>query len=655
MRKTILSVAALLLLAGNVKATSIGYSKDSFSQANSFRIGSTTTQGQAIRLSKAKLQMLKGKTIDFAEFVVASKQTVGNKIHAFITTSLGGTPIAEGDVEISRSLKKMKFNLPTPYTITGEEENLYIGYTAEIETTYKMLMADRSYDINGYNFAYKDGEWVDTYGLGYGSACISVNVDGDFDYTDAIVGKTYFDGYFLAGNNYDFAARFINAGTTTINSFDAIINVDGKESTQHFSDVTIKPKDGYSFKLSGVNSDTDGSKNVSVKIVNVNGADAESDVTDNEIRGNVYFYPKNMERSILVEGFTGQDCSNCPQGHRDINSAIELAEKSGLSIVEVSHHAGFYPDVFTMQEDASYLFYYNNPNSTYAPAVMANRNVDTSISTITPVSQVSVATAAQLIGHAAQDNPYVSLNLETSYNKETRELKYKLGVKPHTTLPSDKILYNIFLVQDGIAGYQASGGANYIHNAVFRGALTGNAWGRELSELTPGTAFTTKEASYTLPENIHSSFYTDDMLQTVDGEQVYVYSSATNNKTFKPSELNIAAVPENMYLVAYVAEYDTEDKTKNVVFNCVQAKLGESYKQAAFDSTSGIETAEGSKSDADIYVNNGKVNVSGKCDKLYVYTLAGRQLDANSTLAKGIYVVKAVSGGKQTTKKILVR
>ena len=110
MRKTILSVAALLLLAGNVKATSIGYSKDSFSQANSFRIGSTTTQGQAIRLSKAKLQMLKGKTIDFAEFVVASKWTVGNKIHAFITTSLGGTPIAEGDVAISASLKKMKFN-----------------------------------------------------------------------------------------------------------------------------------------------------------------------------------------------------------------------------------------------------------------------------------------------------------------------------------------------------------------------------------------------------------------------------------------------------------------------------------------------------------------------------------------------------------------
>lgn len=661
MKRIVLSVATLLLLAGNVKATSIGYSKEAIVRTNTFRMGSTTTQGQAIRLSKAKLQMLKGKTIDFAEFVVASKQTTGNKIHAFVTTSLGGTPIAEGDVTISKPLEKIKFTLPSPYTITGEEENLYIGYTAEIPTTYKILMGDGSYDINGYNFAYQDGKWVDTYGLGHGSAYISVNVDGAPDYTDAIIGKTYFDSYFIAGNDYDFSARFINAGTTTINSFDAIININGKETEQHFDNADIKPKDGYSFKLSGVNSDTEGSKDVSVKIVNVNGADAEYDTSDNEIIGNMFFYPSNMERTILVEGFTGQDCSNCPQGHRDINSAIELAEKAGISIVELSHHSGFYPDMYTMQEDASYLFYYNNPSSVYAPAVMANRSADPSISSITPVAHVSIANAAQLISHASKESPYVSLNLETSYNKETRELKYKLGIKPHTTLPTDKVLYNIFLVQDGITGYQSNGGSNYVHNGVFRGALTGNAWGVQLNELTPGTAFTTKETSYTLPESIHSSFYTDDMLTTVKDKdedkekEMYVYSEAGQVVSYEPSQVNIAAVPENMYLVAFVAEYDTDDNTKNVVFNCVKAKLGESYKQAAFDDTAGIEAIGSTKADADIYVENGKVGVSGKCDKLYVYNLAGRQLNADTALEKGVYVVKAVCGGKQTTKKILVR
>ena len=653
-----LSVASLLLLAGSANATSIGYSKDKIVRTYIFRMGSTKTQGQAIRLSKAKLQALKGKTIDFAEFVVASRNTTGNKLHAFITTSLGGTPIAEGDVDITKSLERMKFTLPIPYTITGEEENLYIGYTAEIPVSYKLLMGDGSYDINGCNFAYQDGEWVDTYGTGRGSAYITVNVDGASDYADAIMSQTNFGGYYLAGSEYDFSTRFINAGTTTINSFDAVINIDGKETTQHFSDVNIKAKGSYSFKLPGINSDTEGSKDVSVKIANVNGDGAdgvEYDTSDNHTEGTVFFYPSNMERSILADAFTGQDCKGCPDGHRVLESAISMAKDAGINVVEVNHHAGYYPDVFTMMEDAAYLFYYNNPARTFAPAMMANRNVDPAVSTLTPVTDMDLAKVAKLISHAAEEKPYVSLNLETSYDKDTRELKYKLGIKPHAMLPTDKTIYNIFLVQDGIKAYQASGGSDYTHSMVFRGALTGNAWGKQLDNLKPCEVYTTKEATYTLPECIHSSFYTDDMLQTIDGEQVYVYNGKGANIQYTPSELNIATDPDNMYLVAYVGEYDTDDKTKNAVFNCVEAKLGESYKQAAFDNAAGIENVGDTVKRAGIHVKDGKIGVDGKCDRLYVYNIAGRQVEPDGNLASGIYVVKAVCGGTQTTKKIIVR
>ncbi|MCI7483882.1 MAG: hypothetical protein PUF47_04835 [Prevotella stercorea] len=55
MRKTLLSIASLLLVAGNINATNIGYSKDEISRNNVFRLGSTEKQGQAMRLSHAKL------------------------------------------------------------------------------------------------------------------------------------------------------------------------------------------------------------------------------------------------------------------------------------------------------------------------------------------------------------------------------------------------------------------------------------------------------------------------------------------------------------------------------------------------------------------------------------------------------------------------
>lgn len=642
MKKSICIVASLLLLPMAVNATSIGYSKDKIVRTNVFRLGSTTKQGQMIRFSKAKLQALKGKSIDFAEFVVGSKNTVGNSLDVFLSTSPDGEPMAKGTVKVDRAFSKCKWTLDTPYVITGDEENLYVGYTAEIPTTYKLLISDGSYDIKGYNFAYQDGEWVDTYGMNRGSAHISVNVDGASDYTDAIVARSNFDGYYKAGNKYEMVARFINAGTTVVNSFDAVVNVGGTTTTQHFADQNINPKDCFSFKLQNVDSSNEGSQNINVEIANVNGGNNDVDPSDNSVSASLFFYPKEMERSLLVEGFTGQDCTQCPAGHVTISSVLDAyANAGGEKVVEVSHHAGFYPDMFTMTEDDSYRFYYSAVQ-TFAPAVMVNRSTDTSVN-MAPVISVGSADLAQLITHAEASKPYVSLNLETSLNKETRNLDVKLQIKPHTEMPSDKMLFNVFLVQDNISAYQANGGTNYNHNRVFRGTLTDNAWGIILDDLTPGKV-TTWEKTITVPEKIRSSYWTEDLL---DG-QMY-------GGKYVESQLNWDAVLDNMTLVAFVAEYDTQDNTKNIVYNCCEVKLGDSYKQGGFGNEESAINTVTNNHDADIRVKNGRISVGGNCSRLCVYNIAGRQMNTDTELDKGVYIVKAVVDGKQTTKKILVK
>lgn len=637
MRKFILSVASVLLAAaGNANATNIGYSKEKITR-NTFRMGTATTQGQAIRLSKAKLQALKGKTIDFAQFAVGSKNTDDGTIKVFLSTSPDATPIAQGTIKIGKALQWVKWTLDTPYTITGDEENLYIGYTAEIADTYKMLLADGMYDISGYNFALQDGEWVDTYGSNKGSAYISVDVKENVSYADAIIGRTNFDGYFKAGNSYNFAARFINAGTVDISSFDAIVKIDDTKTTKHFSGIDIKPRENYSINLEGIDASKEGNQDISVEIANVNG-DKDVDVSDNTINGSVYFYPHNMERSILVEGFTGQECSNCPSGHIAIGNAIAASDQS---IVEVSHHAGYFPDMFTMLDDDAYRFYFSNPSSPYAPAVMANRTADNAIS-MSPVVNADTKYAAEIINHAAESKPYVSLNLQTELDKTSRLLKVKLQMKPHTSLPTDNVLFNVFLVQDSIYGYQSNGGSNYCHNRVFRGTLTGNSWGQTISDMQPGN-ISTWEKEITIPESIHSSYWTDDLL--VNG----MYSGK-----YSEEQTNIKAVLDNMSVVAYVAEYDTSDNTKNVVYNCCEAKLGESYKQSGFDTETGIEDVDSSRN-ADIHVVNGKINASGDNTRICVYTIDGQMVDADSKLGSGVYVVRVYEKGKVSTKKVLVK
>lgn len=641
MKKFVLGIAMAAFLAGNADAATISYSKETINRVNTFRLGSTKMQGQVIRLSKAKLQALKGKTIDFAEFVVGSRNTTDKKLRAFITTSLDAAPIAEDSVAISKAFARCKWTLSKPYTITGEEENLYIGYTAEIGTSYKMLMSDGSYDIKGYNFAYQNGEWVDTYGLNRGSAQIFVNVADAPAYTDVIMGRSSFDGYFKVGDNCEFSARFINAGTAAINSFDAVVTVGGNTSTQHVEGVNIKPKDAYSFKLSGVNSDEEGEQNINVEIAHVNGSE-DIDLSDNTVSGAPFFYPRDMERSILVEGFTGQDCSNCPSGHLVLNNALASSDES---LIEVSHHAGFYPDMFTMQEDDAYRFYYNNPVSTYAPAVMVNRNMDSSVG-IAPVIEVDHNNILQLISHAAQSKPYVSLNLETQLDENTRELKVKFGIKPHTNLPEGDVLYNVFLVQDSIYRSQTNGGSNYLHNRVFRGAVTGNSWGILVDDLTPGKVYSW-EKTVTIPDSIHSSYWTDDMIDK-DGK---MYSGK-----YLLGQTNIEAILKNMTVVAYVAQYNKDDNTKNIIYNCCEARLGQSYTQKGFGKTpsAAIRSME-EKPAVGIRVVDGRINVEGDYDKVSVFNLAGRQTDASAQLAKGAYIIRVVSGDKQTTKKIIVR
>lgn len=651
MKKTIMGVAALLLLAGSANAATVGYAKDRINRTNTFKVGTSTSQGQAICLSHAKLQTLKGHTIDFVEYAVGSDKTTDGSIHAFITTSLGGTPLAEGTVEVSKKYAKLKWTLDKPYTITGDEDCLYIGYTAEVPNIYKLLMGDGSYDIKGCNFALSDGEWQDTYGKGFGSALIYINVDGTPEYTDAIFAKSNLDGYLKAGEAHDFTARFVNAGTTAITSFDAVVSVDGKESTQHYQGLDIKPNDGYSFTVNGASSDTEGTKEVSIRIANVNGGDNDIDPSDNSYAASLFFYPSNMERSLLVEGFTSQTCTACPDGHVSITNAIA---SSGKDVVEVSHHSGYYPDRFTMAEDDAYEFFYGNPTSTYAPAVMVNRTPDVSLSSF-PVIETDYNAILRLIDNAENKKPYVSLDLHTEYDAASRQLKVALGVKPHTDMPEGDVRVNVFLVQDSLSGSQLGAGGQYRHNRVFRGTVTDGAWGETLAgQLTPGEV-TTWEKTMTLPERIHSSHWTDDLRETkIDektGKETYWYGKGT----YSEDNVNVAPVPENMTVVAFVAQYDADSNTKNAVYNCTEARLGSSHTQAGYGPSTGVECIGQNTQATGIYVSGGRVIVDGACDSIAVYNLAGARVDAGSVLDKGVYVVKVVAGGNVTTKKVLVK
>ena len=636
MKHIILGLSLMALSTFGMKASTIGYTNGTISRTSVFRMGSTTKQGQAIRFSREKLQTLKGKSISAVNIAVGSRNTTGNNAHIFVATSLEGTPIAEGDLSLSKALQWLTYTLDTPYVITGEETEMYVGYTAEIATSYNMLSADFDADIPNCNFAYKDGEWTDTYGIGAGCANITAEIADAPSFCDIIMAHNNLDGYYTAGKDYTLSAKVKNFGTKAITTFNTDINIDGKTVALKVENVNIQPGASYAITLPELSTATSGNTPISISVNNVNNADDDTDMSDNTYTENIFFYPADMERNMLIEGFTGQTCNNCPTGHSIMNNAI--SKYAEIPAVVVEHHSGYYPDMFSMAEDMDYLFFYDGyGTSTYAPAIMVNRTTNPLIGAAAPVLEcTSVANAQNLITYANSNKPYVSMKMESSFDEATREVTLTLAIKPHTDLPGAQNVFNVFLTQDSIFAIQNNGGANYCHRHVFRGTVTGNAWGIA-TDFTPGKEVVWTK-TFVLPEAIRSSYWSDASLEANGSD---------------PSQVTWATELDKMHLVAFVAGFDPPNNSANNVYNCIETKIGESYTQSGF--TTGISNSVSRDDVPAIYVEDGMIRVNGQCDRVSAYDLSGRMVDGTSRLKKGMYIISAVANGKKYTKKVLVR
>lgn len=630
---------ATLPVAGVHAGTPIGYSNGDCSRSNVFRAGSTEKQGGAIRLTQEKLKELKGCTISGIDAAFGSRNTTNKTATVFIATSPDATPLREKTEEISRPAQWQTFSLDEPYVITGEEGELYIGYTVEATTSTYALSCDYTADTKGCSYAYVDGTWTDMYGMQAGNINVRAVVEDVPEITDVMVKTLNIDGYYKAGTAYTFSTQLYNFGTTTINNFDVTLKVGNAEpQTVSYTDVSIGSGDVFDITLPEYSATEDGDLTISIEAVNLNGGN-DDETSDNTVTSTTFFYPEDMERNLLLEGFTGQACAQCPGGHRYINNFLESTE---YPIVEIMHHSGYNPDIFTMDEDYDYTFFYGSA-STYAPAFMMNRTTFQQLGKAVPVISANSSTVSSDLTYSARyawnSQPYVSLKLETTYDETTREVSVKATAVGHTDLPQGQSIINVVLIQDGIEAYQASGGDNYEHANVFRGTLTGNAWGKILPDDFKRGSVAEWEDKFTLPEAIFSSFYENEGYLEQLG--------------YTAEQVTITTVPEDMYVVAYVGGYDASNVNGHNIYNCVKVKLGESHEQKGVTAIAPVALAKGNE--AKVRVNGRTISVEGEYDSCHIYNVSGQEVPAGNVPGAGLYVVRVENGGQTTVKKVLVK
>lgn len=183
-----------------------------------------------------------------------------------------------------------------------------------------------------------------------------------------------------------------------------------------------------------------------------------------------------IKRNVLVEEFTGQQCTNCPNAHRQI---VELEQQYGEQLISVAIHAGVFgiaegsnANIIGLMQPEGNVYASHWGVTEYPSAVVDRRS-----------GALKTDSWATEIREALERKSDINLDVEAEI--VGNEVKCLVRIEPN-------VAYNgklqIWLTENDITALQIDNGTvknNYIHNHVFRACIKKNStqdeWGEPIS------------------------------------------------------------------------------------------------------------------------------------------------------------------------------
>lgn len=211
--------------------------------------------------------------------------------------------------------------------------------------------------------------------------------------------------------------------------------------------------------------------------------------------------PEGIEKKVLVEEFTGVNCSACPAASVELEKLIDIY---GDNLVTISIHSGYFsiPDsqsVFDFRtQDGDNLFTYLDSPLAFPTAVL-NRTIfedKTDLFTFTNEWAGYIASQFEL-------KPICNFELSQNYNSVSRDLTFDIdGVFEEAS--TEAVYISAVITESGILDGQNTptpvGWVNdYVHKHVFRGAITHFSGDLLEDSFEAGDNFS-KSFSFTIPQ-----------------------------------------------------------------------------------------------------------------------------------------------------------
>ena len=587
MKKTILSLLALLAIseAGNaqVSGMNIGYCQGNTgtfpSTEDSYFSGISTKKKTwtscAILLKEDRIKSLAGNQIREIKAALSSKLNV-DSLAVWVSESLDG-PVLSTDTITSMEKGWNTVKLTKAVDINAGMKKLYLGYSYHQKSTCKAMSCTES-GVTGYSCFTRSGkdDWKD-----YGetlTACVEAMVYGDNlpKYDLSLESLTVPKNYTVDKGKMQLSMTVRNNATVTISSFDAICSFDGTEEkyTAHCTEpIVYNESKLYTFTIEPKCIQTMDPEERTISVTLANLAEGQEETPDDNIKsGSFSVTLHSFERNVLLEEFTTEKCTNCPRVAGYVHKAMEDPDFKGrLNTME--NHAGYYTDFLSTNFHDAWRWFYDKES---APAVMYDRY--TYNDAASPVMGVSSSQELfAYIRNRMSQETFVSLKVTAALDKENQKINVKVtGARSKKDFTRNPARITVVLTETNIkAQAQAGSSGDYYHYNV--GRRVNSIWG--------------------------------DVLEWNGDDYTYECSIPYTQ------DYNM----DNVGILAFVHDYDPDDKTKCEVANSA------AITSAEFDGyVSGITSV---KSDA-----NGREKI---------FDLAGR---TQQNIKRGVNII--VKDGK---------
>lgn len=557
---------------------------------------SSMSEASAVaRFSKEFLQDYKGKEI---KAVAIGLRYAGDNITLYIKK---GDEIETAETIQTKELSYLGAGwnyvvLDTPIAINGEE-------TINIEYSLKTDETVFGQDINnkaaeGCSYICLGGKYYDMVSFQAGNITIGGLVGGDVNDLSRCVSLNEITGIPELAPKFsemDIDMTLSNNSFKDVSSMTVYYSINGEAKNEEISfDEAIAPYSVFSHNMTIDVPEED--FDMELCITKVNG---DTNLANDTLKRSVMVYePDNTgNRVILLEKFTGQDCSICPSGEKSIQQAILGQEDR---VARIDHHYGYYNDLFTIDESIRTGEFFGVRG---APSCMIDR---TKVEGQNDVVFHPGNLKGTDIFKELQKPADVSISISTTYDKNTRKLNVIVKGESEKDLAEKRI--NVVLTQSGYEAYQNNGEEGYLHNdfpIIYMTEYNGDA----LSANEDGSYNMTFECE--IPE----SFSNDKGTRNVDLNQLKV--------------------------VAFISEW--KDRNSSEVMNAAFLKVDP--EKSAVENIAATE--------APVFtITDGTVTTEACCSSVEVYDLSGTRI-ANRQLARGIYIVKAECNNIIYTQKVV--